>query len=137
MWKYTAIEKNLKINDGAVLTALKSSLFSNVCIYECNWRSMATNSLISGLQYAWIRCKYKVWVFSPFLIVIFSATTPRKASEIHTTHTRKKILSSGERAWSYKIANFQLWEVFLSFWQHHQRKMCTYIEIDTCGCNIS
>ena len=35
MWKYAAIEKNLKIDDGAVLTALKSSLFSNVCMYEC------------------------------------------------------------------------------------------------------
>ena len=90
LWKYAAIEKNLKRNDGEGLTALKSSLFSTVCMYVCNWRSMAINSLISGLQYAWIRCKFKVWVFSPFLTVISSATTPRKASEIHATHIRKK-----------------------------------------------
>lgn len=57
--------------------------------------------------------------FSPFLTVISSATTPRKASEIHATHIRKKILSSGERAWSYEITNFQLWEVSLSFWQEN------------------
>ena len=86
----------------------------------------------------------RFFFFFLFLNAIFSSVTPYKALSWHICHSQmNKNLSFGAVHYSHEKLIFNCEKYLCIFliekwhWKRYQKKLCTYIENDTCGCNIN